>query len=198
MKCLSSLHYTGNIFSLQYWCWLIAHSYFGNYNIFASTCLQLPTRFFELNCVVLVWKLLFIVLCDRNEHRHHVSHQEIICLWNRTFLFVFNHSQRDVCLILSLPITLLRLCGCVCMCVRVYNGCPVFEHWDVHCYAVTIVWVEWDPHRSAWQPTIRLSLLTIVVGNLMKWWRGQERAGRESPAPRLSSILIFALNPSVK
>lgn len=70
-----------------------------------------------LNCVVLVSKLLFIVLCDRNEHQRHVSHQEIICLWNRIFLFVFNYSQRDVCLILSLPITLLRLCVRACLCV---------------------------------------------------------------------------------
>lgn len=133
------------------------------------------SSFFQLNGVVLVSKLLFILLCDRNEHRCHVSNQEIICLWNRTFLFVFNHSQWDVCLILSLPITLL----CACVGVHVYNGCPVFEHRAVHCYAVTIVWVEWDRHRSAWQPTIRLSLLTIVVGNLMKWWRGKERAGRQ-------------------
>lgn len=161
----------------------------------ASTRPRLPLIFWIELCRT-CFKLLFILLCDRNEHRHHVSHQEIICLWNRIFLFVFNHSQRDVCLILSLIITLLRVCLCVCVCV--HNGCPVFEHWDVHCYAVTIVWVEWDRHRSAWQPTIRLSLLTIVVGNLMKWWRGQERPGRESSASRPNSVLIFTFKPSVK
>lgn len=71
-------------------------------------------------------ELLFVLRCDRNEHRHHVSYQEIICLWNRIFLFVFNHSLWDVCLILSLPITLLRLRVCVCLCVD--YGRPVFEH----------------------------------------------------------------------
>lgn len=84
-----------------------------------------------------LFELLFVLQCDRNEHRHHVSYQEIICLWNRIFLFVFNHSLWAVCLILSLPITLLRLRACVCL--RVDYGRPVFEHSDVHCYAVTIV-----------------------------------------------------------
>lgn len=66
----------------------------------------------------------YFFFCDVTEMsiQHHISYQAIICLWNRIFLFVFNHSQWDVCLILSLRITLLRLCVCVCtMAARCLN-----------------------------------------------------------------------------
>lgn len=92
-----------------------------------------------------------------------------LCLTTHSGMFALSYRSPSPC------------CDCVCARVRVHNGCLVFEHWDIHCYAVTIVWVEWDRHRSASQPAIRLPPLTLVVRNLMKWWWGQECAGRESP-----------------